>query len=376
MTLSSPVGVGVIGAGLISEQYLTWLAQYPDVKVVTIGDLDTDRAADQASKYQLPRSGDASTVLDDADVEIVINLTIPAAHVEVSAAAIRAGKHVWSEKPIGVDRESSKDLVDLAADRGMLLGVAPDTILGPSWQTAKRAIQAGLIGEPLNAVTSFQWQGPELFHPNPAFLYAVGAGPLFDMGPYYLSALVHLVGPITQVVAVGTRSRDQREIRVGPHAGDAFPIEVPTHVSVSSRFAGGQTASSLMSADSALYRHGVFEINGTEGTVALGDPNYFGGNGFRLYRPWQELRDDWTQTPELVPDEGPLFGRGVGALTMARTLRGNDLHIARGDVGYHVLDTMISIDESINSQKVVDVNSDPGEIRALPADFDPFQSTI
>jgi predicted dehydrogenase len=376
MTTSGPVGVGVIGAGMISDQYLTSLTQYPDVNVVTIGDLDTDRAAAQAAKYGVAQSGTAQSVLANDEVEIVVNLTIPAAHVEVSTAALNAGKHVWSEKPIGIDRDAASGLVDLASERGLLLGVAPDTVLGPSWQTAKRAIQAGIIGKPLSAVTSFQSQGPDWFHPGPEFLFAKGAGPLFDIGPYYLSALVHLLGPITQVVAMGTKAHEVRTIRTGPRAGTEFPVEVPTHISVISTLGGDVSVSSLMSTDTPLFRHGVFEINGTEGTIVLGDPNYFGGTPIKLYRPLQDITRGFEQEPEIIAEEGPLSGRGVGALTMARTIRGGDLHVATGELGYHVLDTMVSIEESIEDHAFVDIASTITTIPALAADFDPFKPTL
>jgi predicted dehydrogenase len=376
MTKSGPVGIGVIGAGVISDQYLDNLSQYPDVRVVAVGDKDTDRAAAQATRYGVPRSGDAASVLANDDVEIVVNLTIPAAHVDVSTAALNAGKHVWSEKPIGTDRDTATALVNLAGERSLLLGVAPDTVLGPGWQTAKRAIQAGVIGKPLSAVTSFQSQGPDWWHPGPEFLFARGAGPLFDLGPYYLSALVHLLGPITQVVAVGAQAHEVRTIRTGPRAGAEFPVEVPTHISVSSTLAGGETASSLMSTDTALFRHGVFEINGTEGTLVLGDPNYFGGTPIKLYRPLQEMSAGLDQEPEIIPEDGKPSGRGVGALTMARTIRGANLHVATGEVGYHVLDTMVGIEESIERRAFVDIASTTPPIPALLADFDPFEATL
>ena len=376
MSRTGKVGVGIIGAGMISDQYLTQLTQYPDVDVLAVADLDTGRAATQASQYGIAKSGDVESVLDNDDVEIVVNLTIPAAHVDVSTAAVQAGKHVWSEKPIGIDRDSAKGLVDLAAERGLLLGIAPDTVLGPGWQSAKRAIQAGAIGKPLSAVTSFQSQGPDWFHPGPEFLFAKGAGPLFDIGPYYLSALVHLLGPISQVIAVGAKAHEVRTIRTGPRAGTEFPVEVPTHINVISTLAGGPTASSLMSTDTALYRHGVFEINGTEATMVLGDPNYFGGTPIKVYRPLQDLAKGLEQDPEIHPEEGKLSGRGVGVLTMARTIRGTDLHIATGELGYHVLDAMVSIEESIERRAFVDIASTVAPIPALPADFDPFSATI
>jgi predicted dehydrogenase len=376
MSRTATVGVGLIGAGMISDQYLTHLTQYPDVEVLAVADLDTGRAATQASRYGIAKSGDVDSVLDNDDIEIVANLTIPAAHVEVSTAAMQAGKHVWSEKPISIDRDSAKGLVDLAAECGLLLGIAPDTVLGPAWQTAKRAIQAGVIGKPLSAVTSFQSQGPDWFHPGPEFLFAKGAGPLFDIGPYYLSALVHLLGPISQVIAVGAKAHEVRTIRTGPRAGTEFPVEVPTHINVISTLAGGATASSLMSTDTALFRHGVFEINGTEGTMVLGDPNYFGGTPIKVYRPLQDVTKGLEQDPEILPEEGKLSGRGVGVLTMARTIRGTDLHVATGELGYHVLDAMVSIEESIERRAFVDISSTVASIPALPADFDPFSATI
>lgn len=377
MTTQGPVKIGVIGAGMISDQYLTYLHDFPDVDVVAVGDLDTERAAAQATKYGIARSGDGASVIANDQVEIVINLTIPAKHVEVSTAALNAGKHVWSEKPIGIERDSAKELVDLAATRGLLLGVAPDTVLGPSWQTAKRAIRAGAIGIPLSAVTSFQSQGPDWFHPGPEFLFAKGAGPLFDIGPYYLTALVHLLGPITQVVAVGTKAHETRTIRTGPRAGTEFPVEVPTHINVISTLAGGESASSLMSTDTPLFRHGVFEINGTEGTIVLGDPNYFGGTPIKLYRPLQDLTQSTDQEPEILEEQGPLSGRGVGALTMARTIRGlGELHVATGELGYHVLDTMLCIEESIERHTFVDIKSTVAPIQALPESFDPYEATI
>jgi len=376
MSRTGKVGVGIIGAGMISDQYLTHLTRYPDVEVLTIADLDTDRAATQASQYGIATSGGVESVLGNDDIEIVVNLTIPAAHVEVSTAALQAGKHVWSEKPIGIDRESAKGLVDLAAERGLLLGVAPDTVLGPGWQSAKRAIQAGVIGKPLSAVTSFQSQGPDWFHPGPEFLFAKGAGPLFDIGPYYLSALVHLLGPISEVIAVGAKAHEVRTIRTGPRAGTEFPVEVPTHINVISTLAGGVSASSLMSTDTALFRHGVFEINGTDATMVLGDPNYFGGTPIKVYRPIPDITKGLEQDPEILPEEGKLSGRGIGVLTMARTIRGTDLHVATGELGYHVLDAMASIEDSIERRAFVDIASTVASIPALPADFDPFAETI
>ncbi|MDT0212187.1 MULTISPECIES: Gfo/Idh/MocA family oxidoreductase [unclassified Curtobacterium] len=378
MTRTGRVGVGFIGAGMISEQYLTNLTTFPDVEVVRIGDIDTERAAASAAKWGIPASGTGDEVLTDPDVEIVVNLTLPATHVEVSTAALRAGKHVWSEKPIGVDRESAAGLVALADELGLRLGIAPDTVLGTGWQTAKRAIEAGAIGTPLTAVTSFQWQGPDVFHPNASFLYAKGAGPLFDMGPYYFTALVHLLGPVASVVATGSRSRGTRQLVVGPNAGQEFPVEVPTHLSVLTSFEQGGNAQSLLSFDTPLFRHGVFEVNGTEGTIVLPDPNTFGGgHPIRIARPLgTDVSFPIEQAWETLSDEEPTVGRGLGVLDMARAIRGGGAHVATGEVGYHVLDTMVAVEESVARRAFVEVASTVAPIASLPEDFDPLAATL
>jgi len=213
---AQPVGVGIIGAGNISDQYLKNLTTFSDLRVLAIGDLLEDRAREQAAKYGVPTGGGIDVVLDHPDIEIVINLTIPAAHVAVSESIIAAGKHVWSEKPIGVDRESSLGLLEKADAAGLRVGVAPDTVLGPGVQTAKRAIARGDIGRPLFAQTTLQWQGPEIFHPNPGFLYARGGGPLLDMGPYYVTALVQLLGPVSWVIGAASRLRPERRASTAP----------------------------------------------------------------------------------------------------------------------------------------------------------------
>lgn len=193
-TVSTPVGVGIIGAGVISSQYLENLIRFPDVEVRFIADLDLDRAATQAAAYGIAESGTVDELLTRDNIELVVNLTIPAAHTEVGHRIIAAGKHVWSEKPIALDHESGARLLEAAAASGLRVACAPDTVLGAGIQSALRSIARGDIGEPLSAITMFHVPGPEAWHPNPDFLYAYGAGPLFDMGPYYVSTLIHVFG--------------------------------------------------------------------------------------------------------------------------------------------------------------------------------------
>ncbi|MFC4138032.1 MULTISPECIES: Gfo/Idh/MocA family protein [unclassified Microbacterium] len=372
--MGTPVGVGVIGAGNISDQYLTHLTAFPDLRVLAVGDLIEERARTQAEKYGVPRGGDVDSVLNDDDIEIVVNLTIPAVHVAVSEAIIAAGKHVWTEKPIGVAREESQRLLRRAEAAGLRVGVAPDTVLGPGLQTAKRAIARGDIGRPLFATTTLQSQGPELWHPNPAFLYAKGAGPLLDMGPYYVSALVHAFGPVASVAALGLKGTETRRVHSGELAGQEFPVEIPSTLSVLMDFERGGQAQSLFSTDSPVARHGIVEIHGTEGTMVIPDPNTFGGE-ITITRP---LTDPRVIEQEIVqmPLEGAVTGRGLGVLDMARSIRAGRPHVATGEFGYHVLDTLLSIEEAAAAHSFVAVDSTLGEIGSLPADFDPHAATL
>lgn len=374
--MSSPIGVGFIGVGVISDTYLENLSSFPDVEVLILGDLDTDRARAQAEKHGVPAHGTAQDVLDHPDVQVVVNLTIPAVHAEVSSSAIAAGKHVWTEKPLGLDRESTAALLQQAEAAGLRVGCAPDTVLGPGVQTAKREIAKGTIGRPLFAQTSMQYQGPEVFHPNPGFLFAKGAGPLLDMGPYYFTTLVSLFGSVEKVAAVGLRASEERAIKVGPNAGQTFPVEVPSTISVLTQFEAGQTGTSLVSFDSPLARQGIVEIHGTEGSLVVPDPNQFEGR-IAYVKPFESLGEkppeqEWIE----VPQEGVVVGRGLGLLDMVRAIREGRPHVASGELGYHVLDIMLSAEESAASGEFVTVASSVGTVPPVPADFDPFASTL
>jgi predicted dehydrogenase len=373
----SRMGIGVIGAGVISDTYLENLSSFPDVDVRIVGDLDTARARAQADKHGVAESGSADDVLAHDGVDLVINLTIPAAHIEVSRAAVAAGKHVWSEKPLGLDRDAAATLLREADAAGVRIGSAPDTLLGPGFQTARRVIEEGRIGRPLFAQTAFQTQGPDLWHPNPAFLFARGAGPLLDMGPYYFSALVSLFGAVERISAVGSRSREEREIRTGPNAGAMFPVEVPSTIQIVTAFASGQQAQSLLSFDSALERHGVVEIHGTEGSIVLPDPNMFSGR-IAVVEPLGVIRDGAKPSQEWVEVEHPAstVGRGLGALDMVRAIADDRPHVASGALGFHVLDVLLSAQESAETGATVAVESTVAPVPLLPEGFDPFAATL
>jgi len=333
-------GIAVVGCGTISDEYMRTLTSAPsDVQVVFCADLDLSRAEALASKYDVPGHGTVAEALACPDVSLVVNLTIPAAHTEVSASAIKAGKHVWSEKPLALDPEAGASLVALAAEAGVRLGCAPDTVLGPGWRNAYELAGSGLIGTPLTALALLRGPGPESWHPDPEFLFRVGAGPLFDLGPYYLTALSLLFGPVVSVAAVGRRARLTRVIGSGPRAGTTFNVEVPTYVSAMLSYAGGATATLVLSFDSPPRREWVVEVTGTEATMALPDPNQFVGD-VRVLRGGE---DSWAVMPA-GSDDGRR--RGLGVLDMVGSLRAGVAHRCSGELALHVVDTMTAIARS------------------------------
>ena len=359
-SLAQPLGIAVIGCGNISAQYLTQLTGFDDVRVLVCADLDTDRAAARAAEFGVPDSGTPEQALAHPGVELVVNLTVPAVHAQVAGAALAAGKHVWNEKPLTDDLESAQALLDQAAKAGLRIGCAPDTILGPGFQRARRLIAEGGIGAPLTALALVQGPGPDRWHPDPAFLYQPGAGPLFDLGPYYLSALATLFGPVVRVMAVGRRARDLRVVASGPKAGTEFPVEVDTHVSALLEFRDGQAATLVFSFDSPLSRQGFLEISGSTATLALVDVNQFDGD-LRLRRAGD---DDWTT----IPTTGSTVGRGLGVLDMARAVAEDRPHRASGELALHVLEIMTAVDRSTRSGQPEQVHSTFAPPEVMPQD--------
>ena len=365
---AGPVGIGIIGAGTISAEYLTHLTSFPDVAVHIIGDLFPEAAAARATEFGIPASGSAQDVLDHPEVEIVINLTIPTAHAEVSQRIVAAGKHVWTEKPITTVPADATALLAAAAAAGVRVGGAPDTVLGAGIQTALRTLRDGTIGAPASALTLFQSPGPEDWHPNPAFLFQEGAGPLYDIAPYYVTTLALALGPVVSVSAAGSRARNQRTIGSGPKAGEVFDVTVPTQVTALLRFESGQNATVLLSFDSPHRRTGFVEVYGTDATLSFPDPNVFeGDSALTVYR---------GEEATAVPATGATTGRGLGVLEMARAIRAGVPHRAQGEIAAHVLDVMVAIETAIASSETVAVSSSFTEVQPMPADFDPFAGTV
>lgn len=368
MSLAGRVGVGIIGAGVISTEYLKNLTVFPDLEVLFIADIDGERAAAQAAAFGVAGSGSVDELLANPDIEIVVNLTIPTAHVEVAQRALAAGKNVWTEKPFALDRESGRRLLDEATRLGLRVATAPDTFLGAGMQTALRLIADGVIGTPLTALALMQSPGPESWHPNPEFLFQPGGGPLFDIGPYYLTTLVQVFGPVSRVTAAASTARKVRTIGSGPRAGTDFEVTVPSHHGALIEFENGASAQVIFSFQSHRTRTGFVEVSGENGTIQFPDPNTF--DGASVIFDGASGADGRT-----VEAVGSLSTRGTGVAELAQSIRAGRVERAAGEQAFHVLDIMVSIAESADRGQSVDVASSCLRASPVAPDWDPAIAT-
>lgn len=356
------VSIGVIGCGDISDHYCRGLALFDILELRACADLDMPRAHKLAAAHGA-RALAVEDLLADPQIEIVVNLTPPAAHAEVALAAIAAGKHVHNEKPLAQTREQGRRILAAADAAGLRVGCAPDTFLGGGLQTCRKLIDEGWIGRPVAAGAFFLGHGPESYHPRPDFFYKEGGGPLFDMAPYYLTALVHLLGPLTRVCGSAATSFAQRPV-TNPQApseerGRAIDVEVATHVSAVLDFADGCIATLITSFDVWSQNLPRIEIYGSEGTLSVPDPNHFGGP-VRLRRAGAEA---WSEIPLTHNAE---VMRGIGVADLAHALRSGRPQRASGALAWHVLDVMHAILESAESGRHIDIHSRAAAPPPLP----------
>lgn len=335
MTASNkPVGVGIIGAGVISEIYLKNCTEvFENLNPIGIADLVPERAKARAEQFGIAAMT-VDELLADPDVEIVVDLTIPAAHGEVARKILEAGKSAYNEKPLAIDRDEAKALVALADEKGLLVGGAPDTFLGGGLQTVRALLDEGAIGRPVAVTGMMLTAGHERWHPNPDFYYQPGGGPLWDMGPYYLTALLSLLGPVERVVATAGASFETRTIQSGPRAGETVPVETPTHILTLLDFASGPRGTLTTSFDVHDTNGSTLVLYGSEGTLRLPDPNTFGG-------PIELLPaggDTWKPIEPRFPFTDN--SRGLGVSDMARAIRESGQHRASGEMAAHVVDIM------------------------------------
>jgi predicted dehydrogenase len=350
-----------MGAGKISGIYLENGAIFDDLEVVSCADLLVERAEQQAREYGVSKAYTPEELLADPEVEIVLNLTVPTVHAEVSLAALEAGKHVYTEKPLAVSREDGRKMLEEAAERGLLIGCAPDTFLGGGLQTCRKVMDEGIIGEPVAATAVMMTHGPEDWHPNPDFFYQPGAGPMFDMGPYYLTALATLLGPVRRVTGSARVTFAERQVTSQPLAGTTITVNTPTHVAGVMDFEGGAVGTLVTSFDVWSAEHFRIDVYGTEGTLSVPDPNTFGGP----VRVWRSGGDAWTDVPLTHPYTEN--SRGLGLADMAQALRSGRRHRATGELGGHVLDVIHAFLDSSEGGRHVEVASTFDRSEPLPA---------
>jgi predicted dehydrogenase len=344
-----PARVAIIGSGNVTHFYLAGTAKFPSLQLVACADLDSERARALAATGGFPAMS-VEAILADPTIHVALVLTPPAAHAPVALAAIEAGKHVYSEKPLATSREDARRVLEAAAAAGVRVGAAPDTFLGGGLQTARAVIDDGLIGTPLVATAAVSHTGPERWHPNPRIFYGPGGGPVLDVGPYYATALVDLLGPVASVAAIGRGVGSERVVAAGPLAGTTVASDVPTTVIGTLTFESGVIGSLFASFDTAGSRVPHFEIHGTDGSLSLGDPNHFSGEvRFRALGS-----ETWEDIPLRFPTD---VQRGIGLADMVEAIASGRPHRASGELAYHVLDVLLSLEEATTSGRTESVAS-------------------
>ena len=345
------VKVGIIGCGNISGIYMQQSQTFDILELNACADIITERAQSQAAKYGIPRVLSVDELLADPEIEIVLNLTIPNAHASVAFAALAAGKSVYNEKPLAISREDGQKMLQIAAEEGLKVGGAPDTFMGAGIQTCIKLINDGAIGKPVAATAFMLCHGHESWHPDPEFYYKVGGGPLFDMGPYYLTALVSMLGPVVRVSGSAQASFPTRKITSQPKNGTIITVDTPTHLSATLDFSDGAVATLITSFDIWAHHLPCIEIHGTEGSLSVPDPNTFGGT----VQLWTSASRKWEDVP-LVPIRSE-NSRSIGVADMAYAIRTGRAHRANGQMAYHVLDVMHAVHDASKHSRYVCLES-------------------
>lgn len=357
--------VGIIGCGNISGIYLKNSHFFDILEPVACADLYMDRAKAKAQEFNVPKACTVEELLADPEIQIVVNLTIPKAHAEVATAALEAGKCVHNEKPLAVNREDGRKLLELAGAKGLRVGCAPDTFLGGGFQTCRKLIDDGWIGEPVAATAFMMGHGHESWHPDPEFYYQPGGGPMLDMGPYYLTALITLMGPIHRVTGSARITFPERTITSQPKYGTIIKVNTPTHIAGVMDFANGAVGTIVTSFDVWATEVPRIEIYGTAGTLSLPDPNSFGGP-VRIRRAGA---GEWSTVP--LTYGYVENSRGMGVADMAYALRSGRPHRANGELAYHVLDIMEAFHEASRENRHIELTSTCTRPAPLPLGLTP-----
>jgi predicted dehydrogenase len=365
------IDIGIIGCGNISHSYLKGAARSQQVRVKSVADLRMEAAQEKAAEYGV-QAVTVDGLLADPDIKIVVNLTVPLAHAPVSLRVVEAGKHVYSEKPLVTRHSEAEALMLAAATKGVRVGCAPDTFLGAGHQACRRAIDAGRIGRPVAGSAFFGTHGMEHWHPNPEFFFKRGGGPLLDVGPYYVTQLVNLLGPVARVAAHATIGSTTRIVSSEPLKGSIINVEVPTTVNGVLSFANGASVNMTTSWDVWKHRRMPFEIYGSEGSLLAPDPNFFGGEPLLTERDGDWMPLDISPHPFGKPNRYTGSGahvadyRIVGVLDMAAAIRDNRSHRASGELAAHVLEVLDAFDRSSTEGRHVMVETSCERPEPLP----------
>ena len=357
------LGIGVIGCGNISMTYLRNAALFAGVELRACADISSDAAALRAREYGI-RASSVDQLLADPEVDLVLNLTIPAVHFDVTMSALFAGKHVFTEKPLATSAAEGRILVAEARRRGLQLGSAPDTFLGAAGRRARRLMDEGAIGRPVSGTAFMMGRGMEHWHPNPQFYYQPGGGPVFDMGPYYLTMMVNLLGPVVRVMAMATKGQEERLITAdGPFKNTRFKVGTPTNILSLLEFQSGATVNFGASWDVFRHSNHPIELHGTEGSLRLPDPDTFGGTVSLSERgaDWRDFGSDdelygARNWPYAAPDRANY--RMLGVADLARSLKEGRPPRASGDLALHVLEIMEAILQSGESGQPVSIGAE------------------
>ena len=345
--------VGIIGCGAISGNYIKYSRNaYSDYfTIVALGDICEDKAKAKAEEYEIERYGTPDIIYNADDIDIIINLTVPAAHEEVTVKALESGKHVYTEKPLACSREGMKRIMDVAKKCGKRVGCAPDSFMSAPAQTAKKAIEDDWIGAPIGINAMCAMRGNEYWRPDADFFYKKGAGPMMDMAPYYLNMFISLVGPVASVQTMSKKTWDERTIKVEPRRGEKIQVEVPTYVSSALRFENGVIATFVNSFDIWRTQQPFIEVYGEKGTMVIPDPNHYKGDV--MIRRFRDT--EWRVLPQFV--EYAEYGRGIGIVDMIRSIEAGVPHKAGLEMAYHATDVIMAMDEAGEAGREIAVES-------------------
>jgi predicted dehydrogenase len=357
--------IGIVGCGNISGVYFKAGKTFSNLEVVAAADVLPERAHAKALEFGLPKACTVEELLSDPEVEIVVNLTIPKAHASVSIAALESGKHVYVEKPLGINRADGRRVMEVASRAGLRVGCAPDTFLGGGLQTCRKLIDDGWIGEPVAATAFMLCHGHESWHPDPAFYYHIGGGPMFDMGPYYLTALVSLIGPVKRLSGSARITFPERTITSAPKYGEKVLVETPTHIAGVVDFQNDAVGTLVTSFDVWSANVPCIEIYGTEGSLAVPDPNTFGGP----VRVRRKGAKEWSDVP--LTHGFSENSRGIGVADMAAAIKSGRPHRASGALALHVLDIMEGFHDSSREGRHYAPDASPDRPAPLPLALPP-----